>query len=196
MSRFVIMNSCNLSNCIWLKIIGTCSHATLSFTHNHAFKRLHQFEIIGACSHPTIILQLTFLDIDPCLILRFVLRRLGENSSISYFVKLLETHAQPIEVLAMQIVHKYITKVKNMPNDMKLPKPAWNIRYKVFQNVTERPCMYVCMYIYKKNNYVCMEHILRSSSISLLQFYLHLFASRLPIRYCTYRHIDIFVMHL
>ena len=78
--------------------------------------------------------------------------RLGENSSISYFVKLLETHAQPIEVLAMQIVHKYITKVKNMPNDMKLPKPAWNIRYKVFQNVTERPCMYVCMYIYIKNN--------------------------------------------
>ena len=130
MSRFVIMNSCNLSNCIWLKIIGTCSHATLSFTHNHAFKRLHQFEIIGACSHPTIILQLTFLDIDPCLILRFVLRRLGENSSISYFVKLLETHAQPIEVLAMQIVHKYITKVKNMPNH-RLPKQKWTIGCKV-----------------------------------------------------------------
>ena len=39
-----------------------------------------------------------------------------EKSSTSYHVVLLEIGASLIEVLDMQRVYKYITKVKNMPN--------------------------------------------------------------------------------
>ena len=60
----------------------------------------------------------------------FLHRQLGVKSSTSYPIMILETSAQPIEVLAMQRVYKYITKVKNML-DHRLPKQAWNIGCKV-----------------------------------------------------------------
>ena len=56
----------------------------------------------------------------------FLPRQLGVKPSTSYFIMLLEIGAQPIEVLSMQRVYKYITKVKNMPYH-RLHKQAWNI---------------------------------------------------------------------
>ena len=56
----------------------------------------------------------------------FVRKLLGVKSSTFYLIILLETYAQPIEVLTIQSADKYITKVKNMLKH-KLPKQAWNI---------------------------------------------------------------------
>ena len=47
-----------------------------------------------------------------------------------YQVMLLETCVQPIGLLALQRIYKYITKVKNMSNH-RLPRLAWNVRCKV-----------------------------------------------------------------
>mgnify|MGYP007117667510 CR=1 FL=1 len=55
---------------------------------------------------------------------------IGDKSLASYPVVLLETSAWFIEVLAMQKVYKYITKVKNIPN-RRLPKWVWNIGCRV-----------------------------------------------------------------
>ena len=41
-------------------------------------------------------------------------RQLGVKSSTSYLVMLLESGAQPIEVLALQRVYEHIIKIKNM----------------------------------------------------------------------------------
>ena len=46
----------------------------------------------------------------------FLRRQLGVKCTISSQVMLVETGVRPIELLALQRVYKYITKVKNMPN--------------------------------------------------------------------------------
>ena len=46
---------------------------------------------------------------------------------------LLKTGARPIELLALQRVYKYITKVKNMPNHQLLHL-AWNVGCKLQNN--------------------------------------------------------------
>ena len=66
----------------------------------------------------------------------FLHRKSGAKSSTSYLVMVLKIGAQPIEVLDMQRVYMYITKVKNML-DHRLPKQAWNIGCKLQKIIRE-----------------------------------------------------------
>ena len=56
----------------------------------------------------------------------FLHGQLGLKSSTSYPIMLLETSAQPINVLVIQRVYRYIAKVMNML-DHRLPRQARNI---------------------------------------------------------------------
>ena len=60
----------------------------------------------------------------------FLRRNLGVKSTTTYQVMLLETGTRPIEMLAIQRVYRYITKVKNMPSH-RLPYLAWNVGCKL-----------------------------------------------------------------
>lgn len=55
---------------------------------------------------------------------------MGVKSSTTYQVMLLEMGAGQIEMLAVQKVYKYVSKVKNMPNH-RLTYVAWNVRCKL-----------------------------------------------------------------
>ena len=59
--------------------------------------------------------------------------QLGEKSTTFCTVMLLETDVRPIEVSALQIVYRYIIKVKNMPNH-RLPHLAWIVECSLEKN--------------------------------------------------------------
>ena len=63
----------------------------------------------------------------------FLERQLGVKCTASYQVMLMERGGLPIEILALQRVYRYITKVNNMFNHL-LPHIAWSVGCKLQKN--------------------------------------------------------------
>ncbi|MCO5579440.1 hypothetical protein L7F22_033295 [Adiantum nelumboides] len=64
---------------------------------------------------------------------KFLCRYMGVKATTPYSVMLLETGKRPLEMLALQRVHKYIMKVKLMPKS-RIPHIAWDIGCKPRKN--------------------------------------------------------------
>ena len=64
---------------------------------------------------------------------KFLCRHMGVKATTPYSVMLLEMRKRPLEMIALQRVHKYIVKIKLMPNN-RIPHKAWGIGCKPQRN--------------------------------------------------------------